>query len=272
MQAMNWRKPENYKYLANLDSKGWAWEFIRRSPSYVSAFAEMKLMPNKECALKDRYFPDRLETDKSVNSWKLRVNDQLGMVAQMVTKAQYIARSRWMLSDLYDPSIRYDASLIGFLQSNPYPAFFADPAVALDQNMSGASTVFSVLKHPEDLFNGQLAGDSCVIVVFDMKQGIDTQIFKADKLLKSLSMHYKRQKSTTTLHRRDWVLMIRMLDALNSGQKIPLTSMLKIIDKSKAVQEAGSRDLSRAASRMKKRALTMSEEGVQGLIFNIQNA
>jgi hypothetical protein len=34
----DWRNPEDYAYCENLTLYGWAWEFLRRNPDYVSAW------------------------------------------------------------------------------------------------------------------------------------------------------------------------------------------------------------------------------------------
>jgi len=37
--SSKWRDIENYRWMIPLPRLGWAWEFLRRSPKYRSAFA-----------------------------------------------------------------------------------------------------------------------------------------------------------------------------------------------------------------------------------------
>jgi hypothetical protein len=38
MAPTDWRRPESYDYLGDLDSTGLAWEFLRRNPDYQRAY------------------------------------------------------------------------------------------------------------------------------------------------------------------------------------------------------------------------------------------
>jgi hypothetical protein len=37
----DWRDPEQYRHLLDLDRAGWAWEWLRRNPDYIGTVPEL---------------------------------------------------------------------------------------------------------------------------------------------------------------------------------------------------------------------------------------
>ncbi len=271
MAELNWRNPEDYKDIKELDDKGWAWEFIRRSPSYRAAYDEIMALPEKTRSAKSHYYPDRLPTDKTENAWKMRVDETLGVVAQKVTEADYWARNNRSLVAMYPPDQKYNANTIAFLNINPYPVFYADPPNQPDDVELTDEKILWRLRHPSDLQNDMaLLSSPSLIVAFDMERGIDEQVGKFQVFLKAYAKLYKARRNDTALHRSKWVIYIRILDALNSGEKISLADIVRTVDKQVESNHSNSHAYSKAVASLKKAAIKMSEEGFRGLIFNIQ--
>lgn len=271
MVELNWRKPEDYKYLKKLDDKGWAWEFIRRSPSYLAVYEEIMALPKKSRSAKTHYYPDRLPTDKTEGAWKMRVDEELGVVAQKVTQGDYWARSKRSLVAMYPPDQKYQPDVIEFLNINPYPVFYADPAHLPKDVKRSHERMLRRLRHPSDLHNdAALSLPSSIIVLFDMERGMDEQIRKFEVFLKAYAKTHKARRNDTALHRNKWASYIRILDALNSDEKISLTDIVRVVDKQVESDHSGSHAYSKAVSSLKKSAVKMSEDGFRGLIFNIQ--
>jgi len=45
----DWRDPDNYKHLLELDRAGWAWEWLKRNSDFLAAFNQ--LQPNKPASI-----------------------------------------------------------------------------------------------------------------------------------------------------------------------------------------------------------------------------
>lgn len=273
MAELNWRKPKNYEYLKKLGDRGWAWEFIRRSPSYRTMYSEIMALPKKSRSTKSHHYPDRLPTDKTESAWKIRVDREFGVVAQKVTQGDYWARNKRSLAALYPPDQKYNKSEIGFLNINPYPVFYADPTDLPDDVKLTGDMTLRRLRHPSDLQNDMaLLPSPSLIVAFDMERGIDGQVDKFHVFLKAYSKLYKARRNDTALHRNKWVSYIRILDAINSGEKISLADIVRVVDKQVESNHSDSHAYSKAVASLKRAAVKMSEKGFQGLIFNIQRS
>ncbi len=91
-----WAKKEDYAYLNELKTKGWAWEFIRRSAAYRSAYASFSSLQKQfgeDWRKKQKYdisVPEKLSTE-STNAWRLRATD-LGLTAETISASQQCAR------------------------------------------------------------------------------------------------------------------------------------------------------------------------------------
>jgi hypothetical protein len=69
MSTTNWRSPETYEDQRSLDAPGFAWEFLRRNPSFIQDVRELHRAALKSTA-------KRADLADFVQRWGLRIHSE----------------------------------------------------------------------------------------------------------------------------------------------------------------------------------------------------
>lgn len=91
----DWRDPDNYKHLLELDRAGWAWEWLKRNPDFLSAFNQ--LPPNQPASISLRVerqfeFPSSHRVHKAADStlarWGVLFRQRFRLASLLVARMQ----------------------------------------------------------------------------------------------------------------------------------------------------------------------------------------
>lgn len=280
MAKLDWQKADQYKYTEQLDNKGWAWEFIRRSETYRAAYAKLAHEDQGQIFHQPEMKPGETEID-----WRYRA-DEIGLEARSMNYAQYRARE-WNLWDMYDPEEIYHPKKIHFDLSNPYPIFFSD-LIGLPEDLSEeaaqkAHSLFSdkpMLKglRPYDELTQSshlMPGKNLLFVAFDPQRSIPEQLKKVGKFLEQFSKITGEFIYSGKEHKKKRLLYLRMLDAVNANAGLHKTDILKIIEPEGtpgglAYSGSSSKTISDRASGTFEQANQMAEYGYKRFLFSVE--
>lgn len=285
MAKLDWQKADDYAYTDNLDHKGWAWEFIRRSTAYRTGYAEIfALIEQKhqgDWKKQPRiYIPEKC-ADESDNAWLLRLNKD-GIAGRQLFSSQQAAR-QWSLWDMYDPEKIYDPEEIHFDLQNPFPAFYGLSGDVSDENgePSAAQTIKNGILNqvrPFDELGYSLdfkADEGIIFIAVDARRPISAQLDKAEIFLKKYQSILDRAEAPGIARMDKWTLYLRMLDAVHAETGLSKAAMLREIqpDGSSGSLNYAKEDPKRVsdkAGEILKSAMTMADEGYKKLLYEIE--
>lgn len=267
MSDLNWKNANDYAYTAKLTDAGWAWEFIRRSETYRTAYKAMKPEDFKRTVPQGLppHFLSSAEAKEAMN-YTFRMPLEL---------SQRKAGAWWML-DMYDPATVYDPDKIHFRTNNEaYPVIYG-PLL---------ETIGHVSPHPvSDVSNidSFQMGPTTLAVFVDFSRDVMSQVKSIKDVLQVYAevipdSVYGKRKQPAEL----WTRYLRMLDAredttLSGPEKISRIDPQKIWKpkgsekgKTYGIKDADSSELSKYADDTLQKAEQMAEEGFRFLLKSV---
>jgi hypothetical protein len=184
----NWREPEDYASMKNLNLNQWAWEFLKRNRKYIELWK--------------RFTNHLTEEQKRVQNWYYLSLDKGAF------KAELCDATMWGLQYGYlnpDPNIEY--------RNIPFIPLGGKETVEI---VSGGFKGAMVLGMPD--YN-----TGSVLFEFNFNQPIIPQIKVAKKELLKLQKASKEKGNKVRRafkpRRDEWTLLVRILDATAAGAK-----------------------------------------------------
>jgi hypothetical protein len=286
MKKLNWREDADYDYTDKLDSKGWAWEFIRRSDSYQHAFKEITDLVLKEYDSDWKkqkivqHVPERYENETE-QQWFCRADTE-GLIVRSLTNSQQVA-AQWSLFDMYDPDLKYDSQKIFFDLRNPYPAYFGMMPDFSEEDVPDGEKERSLsvykklhhINHVSDIENSSLINENVLLVAFDTRRSVNDLLAMARPILVAHGELNKKFKNSYKNQRQQWRKYIRMLDAANSGEDISKKAMIMYVEpddvlRGKKYADMDVRHISDHAVNTLKQACEVAESGFRGILYDIE--
>lgn len=292
MSNLDWQSDKAYNFTEDLDDKGWAWEFIRRSPAYRAAYAETLAHVHEKYGSWENqpitsYRPERLENE-SPRQWMLRA-DENGQAARELTSSAARALDPWFLYDMYDPTLQYAPDKIAFDLYNPFPTFFSPMADSKEDTPSEKNRQWLCDLHEKmkgkihrlrpieelDSPNGFSIDDNVVLVAFDIRRPLPAQLEKARIFLGVTQDHADLFEREGNKRRDKGRLYLRILDALDSAPDLSQAEMLRRIQPAGSpgaldYETAAPKAVTDRASSMIRQAQNMTETGYKRLLFSIE--
>lgn len=210
MSSDSWKNDGAYEYLTGEERREvWAWEFLRRFPTYRQAW---KSFSEHEAMNKDfkAYDPPRLENE-SRNAWLVRC-DEAGKAGRDLSYSAFCGLP-FHLYKIMDPAVRFDAG-VTFLPRDPIPALLNFP-----EQIEG----YSRTVEGEDWEATVIDPDFCVLA-FDLRASWSSQLERAKELFNE-----KRKAKSSPNYAKPhedhgkmlWRRHLRVLDAYYVGAKNP---------------------------------------------------
>jgi len=185
---MNWINAKNYKFTADLDRDGWAWEFLRRNVEYQAEYEKAAKCGDPV------YDPPKLDNE-SDSQW-------IGRVIQDDTEPRKShpligLAVKWGLAILQDPAGK---SVPEFLPAYPFLPEWS----ALDA-LYGREIDDAPIRMKPDV----------AVIAFDVSRPLSKQLDLAKRLF------FSRQADVTARRKNwkpgNWTLYLRLLDAKVAG-------------------------------------------------------
>lgn len=272
MTKLNWRDPKDYKYTKELDTKGWAWEFLRRSDAYRKAYAEMKASAQERIP-----YPEK-KKGETENAWKVRVADS-GEIARYLTPAQICARKEWQLYKLHAPDTIYNPDKHLFDLHNPFPAFYGEPRNIEDiEDKKEKKRLLKLFQKNPTLLAGLRPLDyigeplpntdnaAIVFIAIDISKSINVQLAKIRKFSACYKKQIKKPQKLSRKRQDELTRFLRILDALSSDEKITQVEILKAV-MPKLYKDAHYSQVNSPASDNFSRAQEMTQSGYKELLL-----
>jgi hypothetical protein len=218
MTYPDWQSGEDYEFTTKLSHKGWAWEFLRRSSDYRSAYESFSL----EAAAKEveygpdwqtnpdarDYVPPILEGE-SPSRWMMRCELTLDQRARR--EWLHILRGEpFGLIGMFDP-ISTSAETVNFANPRSFPLIVRRPE-ELDQ--------YTEEKDVHDPVSGEPTGASVIayvpsvcVVAIDLTQSIATQIDEMERGVSLVRKRRQMKKPHLPALQQEWPRYLRVLDA-----------------------------------------------------------
>lgn len=228
---LNWKNSADYDFTDDLAPEGWAWEFLRRNPSYRSDFEtvtnilleftekygnDRATWPKEEPAFK--FTPPR-EHGETIKAWRARCAVGNGEPPHMVTVDRWYGEKWGLLGPIVPCS-----SLTATVRFSLPPEFGrlvekVDDLEGLVDDIEiengGGVTVFQ---------------DRVSVVVFDMRHSLPKQLKSIGKRLKrrqkALVAGGKIRVDGTKLHQTKWTRYLKVLDAKATGASLDEIGLL----------------------------------------------
>jgi hypothetical protein len=207
VQVADWRNPEDYEFQ-DLPAVYWAWEFLRRNPTYRQAWKEAM-----------RWWSTvRDEKGEETSNWLLRIvapavqdprHPAFGFSSR-VLKSEF--RERYGLAALTNPDTDRPTSPpfrpdLQF-RINARPDFLDPPGFEFPGEEDPSKVTFHL-------------GESEVVARFDLRFALEPQLRLCKQGLHLFQGHYLGPRGKRPLQRRlqpaKWRRYLRALDALESG-------------------------------------------------------
>jgi len=225
MAKPDWRKEEDYAYTEDLTGEGWAWEFLRRSPTYRKAYQEFQKAQSRlieeygdewrrdpRARVED---PPRREGE-NLRSWYRRVDFLEGKVARRFWPDQQAAEP-FGLRGMYDPDIGMEQD-VKFLNGQLFPQY-----LFLEDDVD---TVMDEYEPPRGEDSWRPPGDMRLVrwdralVAFDLELSIEGQLQDLGKRLNTIRLErgFKKPRAPSKLT-KSRTRHLRALDALEDGAK-----------------------------------------------------
>jgi hypothetical protein len=194
----------NYAYTKKLSADGWAWEFLRRTEEYRTAYKEF--IANID-APPFHYSPPKLDGETDT-TWKRRVLFKGQGDPEKLSRERHAART-FQLAGMYEPNLKYAASKIRFLPHEAGP-FLATVTDDLEPFVSSEARDVGI-----DAFQPGF----CVLV-FDLTASIDHQKNQAAKILKLRRQKYQLTPARALKFSSNWNDYLRVLDLSGDGATV----------------------------------------------------
>lgn len=212
MNNPDWRKDADYGYTASLNNEGWAWEFLRRNPTYKNRYIEVRNIYdegiksfgpfNKNNAQWADYEPikvyaDDIDSHQLDGAWNGRIWDE-NLKPEWIFLEAHEAGLWGLKEKMSDPSKWKACPKFRFPYDHPtyitntHSKYFTQPA-----------TPFS------DLDEGQY-----IAIGFDLSLPIKKQIPKAHEILKDQRKARKIKQKRNSSSQQHWKNYLRVLDAI----------------------------------------------------------
>lgn len=277
MTKQDWRNEEHYAYTKKLDNKGWAWEFIRRRDDYLRAYEERRFFIEEnfegDWSKEEPFFSPTLGSLETFEDWEER--RKTGKGKRILNDTQSLAL-QWGLYDMYNPCLAYDAKLVRFDLTNPYPAFFAtspERAVTKGENVIGLQDFRELLKPKRYNWN-----EDIVYVAFDAYRPLPNQIAKAQKFLTRYQDKKQRLVNAGKPQKKKFPLYVQMLDAIRAdGGKLTPGAIIQEIDRDKkfkgygGYKAVGYKEINNYGEDVLDSARAFRDTGYLNLLFKIRN-
>ena len=187
----NWKDPDDYDSLKNLDSSQWAWEFLRRNPAYIKEWEMLTEGLTKEQRREAPWSLLKAGLNISVSKWD---------------------GGRWGLySEILNPdlTIEYRHRNIQFI---PWGGSIARPIISSPRTHPGMR-----------FFTGPNYQEGAVLFQFNFNLPITPQIEVVKRELLKLQKESRekgiRTRNVFRPHRDEWPILLRILDAQAAGAK-----------------------------------------------------
>jgi transcriptional regulator/type VI secretion system activator RovC-like protein len=182
----DWRNPDDYAYLEGCNLHEWAWEFLRRNPKFRDAYKALAILESKAAALEEEGWGLSLQ---EIETWRA---------------LQKAAAEPWGLSSPANPELSF---------REVQPTF---------KNRAGVE----ILSFWETNENENWPGYPDVVALkFDLNYEVEISLEIAAEHLRRFSRHLhenfryrpRAPKKTRRLHRSNFLLYVRILDAELAG-------------------------------------------------------
>ncbi len=223
MSQLDWKNPEEYEFLFDLDQTGWAWEFLRRDEEYIEEYRELL-----ESSDSIGVTPPKKE-EETGSDYRLRMFKR-GQVWKAVGPKDEFCK-RWRITNPVSPTnnrppnfhtyvdeVRSVQDLLSYL-APPTAGEVYESDVELEESSKVLRDMWSlgfVL-----LDKRRVVKDDSVLVAFDLKADIRGQLRQAtallNKALDSIGANQESLQSSSQKRTENWPLMIRYKDAKAEG-------------------------------------------------------
>lgn len=191
-KKLNWKEPKDYEFSKTLNSKKWAWEFLRRNPAYIEEW-EKELPLELERRKKLLSDPETKDAPY-LEGYKKNTPESSHFIIPGRSLDKYF--KKWGMLNLVNPA-----------QDNPFPNPFNQFMSFQYGNVQGGN-----MGNIKKIFLGNY-----ISIVYDITHPLKPQIANAQKIL--LEIQKDKVKEGKTLinrpkkHKDNWIEYLRILDA-----------------------------------------------------------
>ena len=195
-KKLNWKELKDYEFTKTLNSKKWAWEFLRRNPEYIKEWEkELPLeLERTKILLSDPETKDWPELD----GYRKNTPESSHFIIPGQSLDKYF--KKWGILNLVNPA-----------QDNPFPNPFNQFPSYQYGNVRGGNIGYS------RYLNDSFPDGPYISIVYDISHPLKPQIANAQKIL--LKIQKDKVKEGKTLidrpkkHKDNWIEYLRILDA-----------------------------------------------------------
>ncbi len=200
----DWRKPEEYAFMADVAPEVWAWEVLRRNPDYRADWQ------SRDTLMEMKHYHPPLEATETADQWIARV--LLKTDIEPTTMREDLHRAqKWGLQKLYNPEQPFSPSMRFIKPWSDFPRFIflPDDFYALVEDDETEERLI------------ERVGDTHAIIAFHLARPLGDQIEAAGAMLRSWKAQLKKAgKIKTSGHAGKkglWLRHLRVLDALRTN-------------------------------------------------------
>jgi hypothetical protein len=192
----NWKEPKDYEFANTLNSKKWAWEFLRRNPDYIQEWE--KELPLEFERIKKLLSDPETKDAPHLEGYRTNTPESIHFIIPGHSLNKYF--KKWGILNLVNPE-----------QDNPFPNPFNQFPSFKYGNVRGGNIGYS--RHLDDSF----PDGPYISIVYDISRPLKAQFTNAQKvLLEWQNEQVKEGKihiNTVKKHKDNWIEYLRILDA-----------------------------------------------------------
>jgi hypothetical protein len=194
-KKLNWKELKDYEFTQTLNSKKWAWEFLRRNPDYIKEWE--KELPLEQARIKKLLSDPETKAAKYLDGYRKNTPESSHFIIPGQSLDKYF--KKWGILNLVNPA-----------QDDPFPNPFNQfPSFEYGTVRGG------------NIGHGKYINDNplgpYVSIVFDITRPLKPQFAYAQKILletqKDQTKEGKISISKINKHKDNWVEYLRILDA-----------------------------------------------------------
>jgi len=218
MTYPDWHFKPEYEFTKELTCKGWAWEFLRRSPDYRDAYeaflneaevVELEYGADWRTNPKARIYHPQIMEGESHSDWIRRCELKLGQ-RPLLEWLDVLWGKPFGLAGMFDPHSE-TADTIVFTDRDNFPLIAERP-----DDLDDYVDEFDLFDHESGLDTGDsvfaFIPNVCV-VVFDMSKSIKSQMDAIEPRLSLIRKQRKIKKPHLPTIQPEWLRYLRVLDA-----------------------------------------------------------